>query len=133
MRFQKTVFLMALVLLLSSFSYAAPVAGKVRSALGDVSRQKKNQSTWSTLRVGAKVFQTDKVKTGQESELVLGLPDGSIITIEEHSEVELSELFEENGAYKTSIDIQSGRLSFAAQKQEKKTEPKQERLCSNPV
>ena len=121
MRFQKTVFLMALMLLLSSFSYAAPVAGKVRSALGDVSRQKKNQSTWSTLRVGAKVFQTDKVKTGQESELVLGLPDGSIITIEEHSEVELSELFEENGAYKTSIDIQSGRLSFAAQKQEKKT------------
>ena len=78
MRFQKTVFLMALMLLLSSFSYAAPVAGKVRSALGDVSRQKKNQSTWSTLRVGAKVFQTDKVKTGQESELVLGLPDGVV-------------------------------------------------------
>lgn len=114
------IILLLIVTLFVSLSQAAPVAGKVRSALGEVSRQKKNQTSWSALRVGSKVFQTDKVKTGQESELVLGLPDGSIITIEEHSEIALSELFEENGAYKTTIDIQSGRVGFSAQKQEKK-------------
>ena len=120
MRYSKIYFSLIL-LLAASLCQAAPAAGKVRSALGEVSRQKKNQSSWSPLRVGSKVYQSDKVKTGQESELVLGLPDGSIITIEEQSEIALAELFEENGAYKTNIDIKSGRVSFSAQKQEKKT------------
>lgn len=120
MRYPKIYFSL-IFLLAASLCQAAPAAGKVRSALGEVSRQKKNQSSWSPLRVGSKVYQSDKVKTGQESELVLGLPDGSIITIEEQSEIALAELFEENGAYKTNIDIKSGRVSFSAQKQEKKT------------
>lgn len=105
------------IALVSSSCIAAPAAGKVRSALGDVNRLKENDTDWTALRVGAKVFHSDLVRTGTESEVVLGLPDGSLITIEEESEVALAELIEKNGAYKTTIHIKSGNLTFSAQKQ----------------
>lgn len=96
---------------------AAPSLGKVRSVLGDVNRKKNSESSWAALRVGAKVFQSDVIKTEIESETILGMPDGSVLTIAEKSEILLSELVEDNGAYKTTVDVQSGRLSFSAQKQ----------------
>lgn len=103
--------------LLPALSFSATSAGKVRSVLGDAERQKQNLPKWEALRVGAKIIQTDRVRTGQESELVLTLADGSIITITERSEVVIDELLEDNGKYKTSLDIKAGRLNFSAQKQ----------------
>ncbi len=103
-----------------TLSSAAETTSKVRSVLGDVSRQKKSKNNWTPLRVGAKVFSSDRVRTGEESELVLALPEGSIVTISEHTEIELSELFEENGAFNTTIEIKSGHLAFSAQKQTNK-------------
>lgn len=114
--FGSSLLVMALA---TTWSFAAPAAGKVRSALGDVTRLKEKDTDWTTLRVGAKVFHSDHVRTGAESEAVLGLPDGSLITIEEQSEVVLSDLLEKDGAFKTNINIKSGRLSFSVQKQNK--------------
>lgn len=105
------------LLVLATAAMAAPSAGKVRSSLGEVTRQKGNEPDWSALRVGAKIFHSDKIQTGEESEAVLGFPDGSILTIQEKSVIVLSELLEENGAYKTTVDVKNGRLAFSAQKQ----------------
>ncbi len=105
---------------LASVSNAA-TAGKVRSSLGDVTRQREQSSEWDALRVGSKVYHSDHIKTGKESEAIVGLPDGSLLTIEERSEVHLAELFSENGEYRTTIDIRKGRLSFSAQKQKLKS------------
>ena len=107
------------LLLFSSFAFSAELTSKVRSALGDVSRQKKNQNNWGILRVGSKVYESDKLKTGEESEIVLGLPDGSLITVAEKSEIIVSVLFEKN-SQQTSIGISSGKIGFVAQKQKNK-------------
>ena len=110
--------------LLPAFVFSAPAAGKVRSALGQVDRWKAKQSEWAKLLVGAKIYQSDRVRTGVESEVIFGLPDGSTIAIAENTEVEIAELLEPNsdGGFETRFDIQKGHLNFAVRKlQEKKS------------
>lgn len=113
--------ILPLLMIVPALVFAAP-AGKVRSALGSVERQKLKQKDWNALRVGSSIFQTDRVRTGVESEVVFALPDGSIITIAENAEVEMSNLLETDGkgAYKTVLDIKKGHVNFAVQKLQNK-------------
>lgn len=106
------------VALVPAMAFSAPAVGKVRSALGTVDRIKLKQSEWSALRVGASVFQSDRVRTGVESEVIFGLPDGSSITIAENAEVEMTNLLEPNneGGFETRLDIKKGHLNFAVPK-----------------
>lgn len=106
------------VALLPAMAFSAPAVGKVRSALGTVDRIKIKQSEWSALRVGAHVYQSDRVRTGVESEVIFGLPDGSSITIAENAEVEMTNLLEPNneGGFETRLDIKKGHLNFAVPK-----------------
>lgn len=101
-----------------TIAFSASAVGKVRSALGTVDRQKAKQTDWSALRVGASIFQTDKVRTGMESEVIFGLPDGSTISIAENAEVEMSQLLEPNdeGGFETRFDIKKGHINFAVHK-----------------
>jgi hypothetical protein len=107
---------------LPALAFSATAAGKVRSALGQVDRWKAKQSEWNALRVGANVYQSDRVRTGVESEVIFGLPDGSTISIAENSEVELANLLEPNneGGFETKIDINKGYINFAVRKQQNK-------------
>ena len=117
----RTIVAMAI---LPAMALSAPPAGKVRSALGQVDRWKAKQSEWAQLLVGAKVYQSDRVRTGVESEVIFALPDGSSIAIAENTEVELSQLLELNndGGFETKIDIHKGYLNFAVHKlQDKKS------------
>ena len=106
-----------------ALAFSASAAGKVRSALGQVDRWKAKQSEWNALRVGANVYQSDRVRTGVESEVIFGLPDGSTISIAENSEVELANLLEPNneGGFETKIDIHRGFINFAVHKLNKKS------------
>lgn len=108
----------AVLALAPSMAFSAAAAGKVRSALGTVDRMKAKQTEWSALRVGASIYQSDKVRTGMESEVIFGLPDGSTITIAENAEVEMSNLLEPNGngGYETKFDIKKGHINFAVHK-----------------
>lgn len=104
------------MLVVPSLVMADAPAGKVRSKLGDVDRQKLNQESWKPLSVGASVFQSDRVRTGTESEVIFGLPDGSVISIAENAEIVLSELLEKNGAFKTKFEIKKGHMNFDVKK-----------------
>lgn len=108
----------AVMALAPSLAFSASAAGKVRSALGSVDRMKAKQTEWSALRVGANIYQSDKVRTGMESEVIFGLPDGSTITIAENAEVEMSNLLEPNGqgGFETKFDIKKGHINFAVHK-----------------
>lgn len=108
----------AVLTIAPSLAFSAPAAGKVRSALGSVDRMKAKQKEWSALRVGANIYQSDKVRTGMESEVIFGLPDGSTITIAENAEVEMSNLLEPNGngGFETRFDIKKGHINFAVHK-----------------
>lgn len=91
--------------------------GKVRSVLGDVSRQKVNKVNWTALRVGAKVEQSDKIRTEIESQAIINLPDGSSISIEENSIVIFDELVAKDGSQRLSANVQKGKIRFDVQKQ----------------
>lgn len=112
------VHIAAVMALAPSLAFSAAAAGKVRSALGTVDRMKAKQTEWSALRVGASIYQSDKVRTGMESEVIFGLPDGSTITIAENAEVEMSNLLEPNGngGFETKFDIKKGHINFAVHK-----------------
>lgn len=113
---------LAIAALIPSIAFSASAAGKVRSTLGSVERQKASESSWKDLRVGASIFQSDCVRTGVESEVIFGLPDGSSITIAENAEVEMTNLLEEDGmgAFKTRLDIKKGHINFAVRKLKEK-------------
>ncbi|MCQ2097295.1 MAG: FecR family protein [Fibrobacter sp.] len=119
MFFHNSVFrVVAALALIPTFAFSAPAAGKVRSALGEVDRQKVRQTDWTALRVGANIYQSDKVRTGNESEVIFALPDGSSITIAENAEVEMHNLLEPNGqgGFETRLDIKKGHINFAVHK-----------------
>lgn len=99
---------------------AKAVSGKVRSRIGDVTIQKNGQGDWNLLRVDAKVYQGDFIRTLIESQAVIALHDGSTISVEENSLVALSELMTEDGANHTTADIKNGKVRFDVQKQEDK-------------
>ncbi|GEM_PF-1588433 len=103
-------------------TFAATVTGKVRSVIGDVKSMGEKKKEWKPVKQGAKVYYGDLYRTGVESEAILGLPDGSMITIAELSEIGMSELFEADGSFKTAIDVNTGRLAFSTQKQGKNSE-----------
>ena len=109
-------------MLLPALAFSAPAVGKVRSTLGNVDRWKAKQNNWAQLWTGAKVYQSDLVRTGVESEVVFALPDGSFISIAENTEIELSQLLEPNdeGGFETKIDIHKGFINFAVRKQQNK-------------
>lgn len=113
---------LAVLALVPAMAYSAPAAGKVRSVLGTVERQKISQNDWSALRANANVFQSDKVRTGEASEVIFNLPDGSSITIAEFAEVELATLLQPNdkGGFETRIDIKKGHINFAVEKLKQK-------------
>ncbi len=112
----------AVIALIPTLAFSATAAGKVRSAMGDVDRQRVRQNDWSTLRVGANIYQSDKVRTGVASEVIFGLSDGSSISIAENAEVDLAQLIEPNGkgGFETQINIKKGHINFAVHKLQQK-------------
>lgn len=123
---QRSISLCSLFLLLlfvPQTAMSAPAAGKVRSALGIVERQKVKKKDWTRLSTNMNVYQSDRVRTGLESQVVVGLTDGSLITIAENAEVELASLLEETekGAFRTRVDVKKGFINFAVEKQAPKS------------
>ncbi|MCQ2105495.1 MAG: FecR domain-containing protein [Fibrobacter sp.] len=116
-----------LLALLVASSWAAPkkVSAKVRSRIGgpgDVTCQKEGKGNWDDVQVGQKISQGSRIRTLVESQVTLNLPDGSTISIEENSLVEMSQLMSEDGANITTASIQNGKVRFDAQKQKQGSE-----------
>ena len=109
---------MMILAVMPAMVFSATAIGKVRMTLGEVDRWKAKQNEWFKINSGAKVYQSDKVRTGVESEVVFGLPDGSSIMIGENTIVEMEKLFEPNdeGGFETKIDVEKGFLNFAVHK-----------------
>ena len=109
---------MMILAVIPAMVFSAPAVGKVRMTLGEVDRWKAKQNEWTAIKTGVKIYQSDKVRTGVESEVVFGLPDGSSIMIGENTIVEMEKLFEPNddGGFETKIDVEKGFLNFAVHK-----------------
>ena len=109
---------MMILAVIPAMVFSAPAVGTARMKVGTVERWKAKQDQWKSIGNGAKVYQTDKVRTGEESEVTIGLQDGSAIRIGEKSIVEMETLFEPNdeGGFETKIDVEKGFLNFAVHK-----------------
>lgn len=113
--FLRSLFLLVVVPLMA---FSAPSVGTAFMPVKDVDRWKAKQSKWTHLGDGAKVYQSDKVRTGAESEVTIRLQDGSSLRIGEKTIVEMESLFEPNdeGGFETKIDVEKGFLNFAVHK-----------------
>ncbi len=109
--------LLLLIFLAASTTCAASNKANVRRVIGDVNRYNVKKNTWSNLRIGQHILEHDSVTTALESDVVMSLPEGSMVTIRENSKIVLNEFSEENGDYKTNFTIVSGKLDFSVQKQ----------------
>jgi hypothetical protein len=113
--FLRSLFILAVV---PAMAFSGPSVGTASMPVNEVDRWKAKQSQWKPLGNGAKIYQSDKVRTGAESEVVIRLPDGSSIKIGEKTIVEMESLFEPNdeGGFETKIDVEKGFLNFAVHK-----------------
>ncbi len=104
---------------LATGAYAAETAAKVHFVNGTVEKKSEKKPEWKGVRIGNKIFMADHLRADWESEATMSLPDGSMATLTEHTEIQLSQLLNEDGSFQTGIDIVTGRLVFSAQKQSK--------------
>ena len=106
---------------LTGSSFAAKNnSGKVRYTVGDATLQKKGKGDWAPVRMGNKVAQNDNIRTLLEAQVIISLPDGSSLTINENTFVAMSELMSEDGINRTTVDIKNGKVNFDVQKQANK-------------
>ena len=76
------------ILLIGLVSYPMAAAGKIRFAIGDERKIIDTKGKETDAKTGGKIREKDKVRTGIESQVIVALPDGSIISVEENSLVE---------------------------------------------
>ncbi|PZW69322.1 FecR domain-containing protein [Fibrobacter sp. UWR1] len=106
------------IAVLACFSAAKSGSGKITFTLGDPQIMKYGKSDWKSIRQsGKKVNQFDKIRTVLEEQVIISLPDGSSLTIDENSLVEIPELLSEDGVNNFSAEIKKGRVKFSVQKQ----------------
>ena len=107
-----------LISALVCFSSAAKVGkGKVTYRVGDSKLQKEGKDTWKDVSQGMKVGQHDVIRTELEAQVIITLPDGSTLNIDEGTLIELPELMSEDGVNKFAAEIKAGRVKFEIQKQ----------------
>lgn len=95
-------------------------SGKIRNASGPQAlHEPKGKGGYIPAETGSKVTKKDRFKTGDESLIIIGLPDGSSLTINERTEAEMAELLSEDGINHNQVNILNGKVNFDVQKQAK--------------
>lgn len=91
---------------------------KVRRKIGEVFVLKKGiGDAWKNVRSGQKMVEDDRVRTEVESEVVLASMDGSVLQIDEKSDVTLKVADDEKSGKVFWININGGKVYFDIQKQ----------------
>ena len=107
-----------LLVALSAVAMAKSTTGKVTDRVGDVKIQNAKTGVWEeNISTGKRIKERDQISTGAESYVTVRLPDGSSITVQEQSLVQLDTLDSENGVQMAFTDVKTGKVMFEAQKQ----------------
>ncbi|MEZ4526226.1 MAG: FecR domain-containing protein [Desulfobacterales bacterium] len=94
-----------------------PLAGEVSFAKGDVRVQTSEGAEWISLYAGDAVHQKNRVRTGEKSKLQIRYADGSVLTLEENTEMLISVCAEKKrfGIFR-ELMLSLGKLSAQIQK-----------------
>ena len=107
-----------LLVALSAMAMAKSTSGKVTDRVGDVKVQNAKTGKWEeNIATGTRIRERDQISTGAESYVTVRLPDGTSITVQEQSLVQLDTLDSENGVQMAFTDVKTGKVKFEAQKQ----------------
>ena len=118
--------LAALLAILVGVSFAAKVqSGKVNYAVGEVflhrsgAKQviKSSDPDMNKLKKAKNVKEGDNIETLLESEVIIGLPDGSSFNVQENTIVAITKLSFENGENNFITEVKRGSMKFDVQKQ----------------
>lgn len=90
--------------------------GKVRRVVGECDARSVKKD-WSPVRMGQKVVEDDRIRTARESEVLVGMNDGSSLLVAENSEVAISAEMIDSLARRVSILVKNGNVYFDVQKQ----------------
>lgn len=111
------VFIALLLVAVTMSMAAVSKSGKVRYRVGDAFIDKKAKGNWNMITLETKVQEKDMIRTELESQVIIAMPDGSVLSVDELSLVEFSKLLNEDGVQTIVADIRSGKVRFDAQKQ----------------
>lgn len=111
------VFIALLLIAVTMSMAAVSKSGKVRYRVGDAFIDKKAKGNWNMITLETKVQEKDMIRTELESQVIIAMPDGSVLSVDELSLVEFSKLLNEDGVQTIVADIRSGKVRFDAQKQ----------------
>ena len=107
-----------LLVALGTMAMAKSSSGKVTDRVGDVKVLSAKTGKWEeNVQQGLRIRERDQIRTGVESYLTVRLPDGTSITVQEQSLVQLDTLDSENGVQMAFTDVKTGKVKFEAQKQ----------------
>ena len=95
----------------------AKLKAKTRKVVGDADYSRNAGVDWKRLRVGQKVVENDQIKTGEESQAILAMDDGSSLWITENSCVTVTYEILDSMMNKVSVEIKNGQVRFDVQKQ----------------
>jgi len=95
---------------------------KVRSRIGEAFLLKGGMGdSWTEVKTGIKVIENDRLRTKLESEVLLTVRDGSILKIDENSDVALKTEKGSDGRRAFLVDVNEGTIHFDIQKQKDNT------------
>ncbi len=89
---------------------------KVQGVVGEVTFQKQDKSNWQPVRVGVKLKESDKLRTGVESQATLLFENGSVVTISENSIIALEKLDSKGEDSQTRLGVKTGKVLFNVRK-----------------
>lgn len=93
---------------------------KVRSKIGEAVLLKSGLGDdWIDVKIGARVVENDRVQTKLESEVLLSVRDGSVLKIDENSDVFLKVDVTSDGRKVFLVGVNEGTIYFDIQKQRK--------------
>jgi len=94
------------------------IKGKVRKVVGECDMQKQN-ADWNPMRIGQKVVENDRIRTAIESEVLVGVNDGSVLLVSELSEILFSAEIIDSTSKRLSVRVDKGNVHFDIQKRKK--------------
>lgn len=111
-------FLACLLLGASTLLFAAPQeqTAVAEVVIGRVEMSKASSNKWRTVKTGAKIRHRDQLRTFAGAQLEVKLANGSQLMIQENSLVDMSELLEENGHLKNTVQVKKGKVLFNIKK-----------------
>ena len=109
---RRMIHVLLLFMFLSTSAYSWENTARVKFMLGKVERQLKNKTSWDRLRLNARVYSGDRIKTSVNARIEIEMPDGTVIRVDQNSifDVKSIKTDEDDGEDEMSFSLWAGNI-----------------------